>query len=172
MLPATLPAMHARRTATAPVLTLQAALLLPGAGAAHSELRGTPAPGERTAGALVPEPRHARPPAPVLLRALALLLLALIVTGACGDPGKAAAGIVISLDAPAGEVVGFTLRTQQGESIPFVIGTLEVDGTAFAASHLAEHAVTLQPIAVGYRVQDGVNVVHRMVDAPWAAPSP
>jgi hypothetical protein len=110
--------------------------------------------------------------APALLRALAPLLVALVAMGACGDPGKAAAGIVISLEAPAGEVVGFTLRTQQGETIPFVIGTLEVDGAAFAASHLAEHAVTLQPIAVGYRVRDGVNVVHRMVDAPWAAPTP
>jgi hypothetical protein len=101
---------------------------------------------------------------------LALLVAALLL-GACGDPGKAAAGIVVAVDAPAGEVTGFTLRTQQGEAIAFVIGTLEVDGAAFAASHLVEHAVTLQPIAVAYRVQDGLNVVHRMVDAPWAAPT-
>ena len=79
---------------------------------------------------------------------------------------------MIAVDAPAGEVTGFTLRTQQGETIVFVIGTLEVDGAAFVASHLAEHAVTLQPIAVAYRVENGVNVAHRMVDAPWAAPSP
>ncbi len=32
--------------------------------------------------------------------------------------------------------------------------------------------MTLQPIAVAYRVENGVNVAHRMVDAPWAAPSP
>jgi hypothetical protein len=31
--------------------------------------------------------------------------------------------------------------------------------------------VTLQPIAVAYRVIDGRNVVHRMVDAPWADPA-
>ncbi len=103
--------------------------------------------------------------------ALFALLLVAIALGACGDPGKAAAGIVVAVDAPAGEVTGFTLRTQQGEAIAFVIGTLEVDGAAFAASHLVEHAVTLQPIAVAYRVEDGANVVHRMVDAPWAAPS-
>ncbi len=102
--------------------------------------------------------------------ALALLLVS-IALGACGDPGKAAAGIVVALDAPAGEVTGFTLRNQQGETISFVIGTLEIDGAAFAAAHLAEHAVTLQPIAVAYRVEDGANVVHRLVDAPWAAPS-
>ncbi len=104
--------------------------------------------------------------------ALVPLLAGTLVLGACGDPGKAAAGIVVALDAPAGEVTGFTLRTQQGETITFAIGSLEVDGAAFAASHLAEHAATLQPIAVAYRVENGVNVVHRMVDAPWAAPSP
>ena len=103
---------------------------------------------------------------------VALLLGASFVVSACGDPGKAAAGLVVAVDAPAGEVTGFTLRTGQGETIPFVIGTLEIDGAAFAASHLVEHAVTLQPIAVAYRVRDGRNVVHRMVDAPWAAPSP
>ncbi|HYN48946.1 MAG TPA: hypothetical protein VER83_08775 [Candidatus Nanopelagicales bacterium] len=103
---------------------------------------------------------------------VALLLGAALVVGACGDPGKAAAGIVVAVDAPAGEVTGFTLRTDQGEMIAFIIGTLEIDGAAFAAAHLVEHAVTLQPIAVGYRVRDGRNVVHRMVDAPWAAPSP
>jgi len=103
---------------------------------------------------------------------VALLLGASLAVGACGDPGESAAGIVVAVDAPAGEVTGFTLRTQQGETITFVIGTLEIDGAAFAAAHLVEHAVTLQPIAVGYRVRDGKNYVHRMVDAPWAAPSP
>ena len=103
---------------------------------------------------------------------VALLLGATVALGACGDPGRSAAGIVVALDATGGKVTGFTMRTQQGETIPFVIGELEVDGAAFPASHLAEHAVTLQPIAVGYRVEGGRNVVHRMVDAPWAAPSP
>lgn len=129
-------------------------------------------------------PASASAPAPAVAwhvqgrRALARGLLTILVTAltlalvACGDPGKTAAGIVVAIDAPAGEVTGFTLRTQQGETIPFTIGTLELDGAAFAGSHLTEHAVTLQPIAVAYSVENGVNVVHRMVDAPWAAPSP
>ncbi len=108
---------------------------------------------------------------PRALPAIALLLAALLLW-ACGDSGSSAAGIVTSLDAPAGAVTGFSLRTQRGETISFVIGTLEVDGAAFAASHLASHAATLQPIAVAYRVENGRNVVYRMVDAPWAAPSP
>jgi hypothetical protein len=103
---------------------------------------------------------------------LALLVGLALMSGGCGDPGKAAAGIVIAVDAPAGEVTGFTLRTQQGEIMRFGIGELEVDGAAFAAAHLVEHAVTLQPISVGYRTQDGRNIAHRLVDAPWAAPSP
>ena len=103
---------------------------------------------------------------------LALLIGLTLIVGGCGDPGKAAAGIVIAVDAPAGEVTSFTLRTQEGETLPLVIGKLETGGSAFAASHLVEHAVTLQPIAVGYQVRDGRNVVLRMVDAPWAAPAP
>jgi hypothetical protein len=102
---------------------------------------------------------------------VALAVGAVLAAGGCGDPGMAAAGMVVAVDAPAGQVTGFTVRTQQGETISFVIGTLELDGAAFAASHLVEHAVTLQPIAVAYRIRDGKNVVHRLVDAPWAAPS-
>jgi len=103
---------------------------------------------------------------------LALLVGFALLVGGCGDPGKTAVGIVIAVDAPAGEVTGFTLRTEQGETIPFVIGELETDGATFAAAHLVEHAVTLEPISVGYRLVDGQNVVHRLADAPGAAPSP
>jgi hypothetical protein len=110
---------------------------------------------------------HRRP-----ARLVAGLVAAVLVVGACGDAGEAAAGIVIAVDASDGQVSGFTLRTPEGETIPFVVGELEMDGAAFAASHLTEHAVTLQPIAVAYRVVDGRNVVHRMVDAPWAGSSP
>ncbi len=108
-----------------------------------------------------------------MARSILPLLIGLVLTvGGCGDPGKAAAGIVIAVDAPTGEVTGFTLRTQPGETMRFDIGELEIDGAAFAAAHLVEHAVTLQPISVGYRTRDGRNIAHRLVDAPWAAPSP
>jgi len=132
----------------------------------------------------VPTPERAVAPVPVAIRsgvrggrraavlAIAALLVASLVLGACGDAGKAAAGIVVAVDAPVGEVTGFTLRTQQGDTMVLVIGALEVDGAAFPAAHLAEHAVTQAPIAVAYRVENGVNVAHRLVDAPWAAPSP
>ena len=104
-------------------------------------------------------------------RLLALALAVVLAVTACGTPGKTAAGVVIALDAPAGEVTSFTLRTTDGQVVPFAIGALETDGAAFPASHLAVHAATLQPIAVAYRVEGGRNVVYRMVDAPWARPS-
>jgi hypothetical protein len=103
--------------------------------------------------------------------AVAGLLVAALVSAACGPPTAAAVGVVIALDSSGGQVTGFTLRTAEGETMTFVIGELEVDGAAFPAAHLAEHVVTLQPIAVAYRVIDGRNVVHRMVDAPWADPA-
>jgi hypothetical protein len=115
--------------------------------------------------------RVGRPARRRLALLVALILGTALAGAACGDPGKSAAGIVIAVEAPAGAVTGFTLRTQHGETLAFEIGVLDVDGAAFAASHLVEHAVTLQPIAVGYSIRDGTNVVHRMVDAPWAAPS-
>ena len=103
--------------------------------------------------------------------ALTLTLAVLLAVAACGTPGKTAAGVVIALDASAGEVTSFTLRTTDGQVVPFAIGALETDGAAFPASHLAVHAATLQPIAVAYRVEGSRNVVYRMVDAPWARPS-
>jgi hypothetical protein len=41
----------------------------------------------------------------------ALLVVVALVGGACGDPGKAAAGIVTAVDAPAGGPVPVTTST-------------------------------------------------------------
>ena len=103
--------------------------------------------------------------------ALVLWLGAALAVGACGSSGSTAAGVVIALDASGGQVTSFTLRTTDGQVMLFAIGTLDTDGAAFPASHLAVHAATLGPIAVAYRVEGGRNVVYRMVDAPWARPS-
>ena len=89
----------------------------------------------------------------------------------CSAAGKTAAGVVLAIDATGGQVTSFTLRTTDGQVIPFAVGTLETDGAAFPASHLAVHAATLGPIAVAYREEGGRNVVYRMVDAPWAQPT-
>jgi hypothetical protein len=114
--------------------------------------------------------RSARPWLAALALALALLILALAAAG-CGTSGRTAAGVVIALDAPGGQVTSFTLRTTDGQVLQFAIGTLETDGAAFPASHLAVHAATLGPIAVAYREEGGQNVVYRIVDAPGTEPS-
>ena len=101
---------------------------------------------------------------------LGILILTLAVAG-CGTSGKTAAGVVIAVDSQGGHVTGFTLRTTDRQVVQFAIGTLETDGAAFPALHLAVHAATLGPIAVAYREEGGRNVVYRMVDAPWARPS-
>ncbi len=108
--------------------------------------------------------------APVARALLASLAIAVALSG-CGTAGKTAAGVVIGLDAPNGQVISFTLRTTDGQVMRFLIGTLETDGAAFPASHLAVHAATLGPIAVAYREEGGQNVVYRMADAPWARPT-
>jgi hypothetical protein len=100
-----------------------------------------------------------------------LLLTLGLTVSAYGDSGKTAAGVVIALDAPGGQVTSFRLRTTDGQIVSFDVGVLETDGAAFPASHLAVHAATLGPIAVAYRVEGDRNVVYRMVDAPWAQPS-
>lgn len=101
---------------------------------------------------------------------LAVLVIVMALAG-CGTMSKSAAGVVIALDAPGGQVTSFTLRTTDGQVLLFAIGTLETDGAAFPASHLAVHAATLGPIAVAYREEGGRNVAYRLVDAPRAGPS-
>ena len=84
----------------------------------------------------------------------------------CAAASKSATGVVIALDSTGGQVSAFTLRTADGTVIPFSIGTLETDGDAFPASHVAVHAATLGPITVDYRQEGGRNVAYRMTDAP------
>jgi hypothetical protein len=120
----------------------------------------------RGIGATTRERSRARLRAP-----LALAVAMAVALVGCGASGKTAAGVVLAIDATGGQVTSFTLRTTDGQVIPFAVGTLETDGAAFPASHLAVHAATLGPIAVAYREEGGRNVVYRMVDAPWAQPT-
>jgi hypothetical protein len=105
--------------------------------------------------------RRARPG----LAIVAWLAIAVALSG-CAAASTSATGVVIALDSTGGQVSSFTLRTSGGTVIPFSIGTLETDGDAFPASHIAVHAATLGPITVDYREEGGRNVVYRMVDAP------
>ena len=137
----------------------------------HAAARQPPDPVPATVPGVVLTSSCPAPSLPCRVGALALVLAVGLAVAACGPQDRTAAGVVIAVDAPAGQVNGFTLRTTDGQVMAFVIGTLETDAGAFPAFHLAVHAATLQPIAVAYRVEGGRNVVYRMADAPWAQPS-
>ncbi len=109
-----------------------------------------------------------------LVVAVALPVLVLAGTAACGDqgstatgdPGSTVTGVVLSLDSTGGTIHGFTLRSTDGATMTFSIGTLETGGATFPASHLVVHAVSADPVSVSYRVAGGQNVVYRLTDAP------
>ena len=113
-------------------------------------------------------------------RVLFLLVLAglVVLTGAAvilsggttvreldGPPGaESMVGVVIGVDsAGLAHVLGFTLRSDAGESVAFVIGDLE-NGAQFPPGHLVEHQSTAQRIRVWYRTDGTTKVVVRLED--------
>jgi hypothetical protein len=101
--------------------------------------------------------------------AIAALVLAAVLLAGCGSSGHVAEGIVTEIT-PSGPVAveRFTIRTQDGRTLEFRVGTLELDGNAFPAEHLSEHRLTAQPVAVAYREENGELVAYRLVDATWS----
>lgn len=103
-------------------------------------------------------------------RAPAVLGVGLVLIG-CGSPTATAVGFVTDVDARSlTEVDAFTLRTEEGTTMTFLLGRLELDSGAFPATHLHQHLALAQPIAVAYRVETDGHVAYRLVDAPWAQP--
>jgi hypothetical protein len=79
-------------------------------------------------------------------------------------PDSPAAGIVVNVDGSAGQVKGFTLRTNDGTTVEFVIGQLE-NADEFPADQLAEHQASAAAILVFFRTVNGELVVYRLEDA-------
>ena len=98
------------------------------------------------------------------------IALALLVAG-CGEGERSASGLVVGVE-PAGpaEIAGFTLRSEDGETLVFRVDELDTSSGGFDALHLNDHFMTGQPVAVAYRVEGGSNVAVRIVDAPWVEP--
>jgi len=84
-----------------------------------------------------------------------------------------AEGIVTEVT-PSGTlaVASFQLRTDDGTTLTFVLGDLDLSPPGFNGPHLYVHRATLQPIVVRYRAVGGDLVVDRMVDAIVPSPSP
>lgn len=74
-------------------------------------------------------------------------------------------GVVIAVDtAGLDHVNGFTIRTSSGETLTFVMGTLE-NASEFPPSHLIEHKATASPVRVWFTPEADGPVVYRIEDA-------
>jgi hypothetical protein len=97
---------------------------------------------------------------------VAVALMALAV-GACDDGALVVRGIVIDVQqSSVAHVEGFTLRTDAGELLHFVVGDLPAGGGSFPAIHLRDHLASALPIAVRYVVDGDRLIVQRLADAP------
>jgi outer membrane lipoprotein SlyB len=126
-------------------------------------------------------------------RAIALAALVLVAIAGCvsGDAssshdhaGSAAPealtspveGVPIDIEAEGfTQVTAFTIRTDDGQQLRFVMGQLE-NATEFPPTHLAEHLAGSTRIIVFFRPEGGDQVAYRLEDAPAhgasASPSP
>ena len=82
-----------------------------------------------------------------------------------GPPGaQSMVGVVVGVDsAGLAHVRGFTLRSDTGETVTFIIGDLE-NGAQFPPGHLVEHQSTAQRIRVWYRTEGATKVAVRLED--------
>ena len=98
---------------------------------------------------------------------VAVVIFAAVAAIVLGGPGRRVeTGVVVGVEATGlTSVQGFSIRTADGRTVDFRIGTLE-NGATFPPGHLGEHRVTLVPIRVTYVDQDGMHVAVRLEDAP------
>ena len=123
-------------------------------------------------------------PFPAALGAAALAVVLAMAVAACGSgaasPSPAtsdqsgsaqATGLVTDIvtSGPV-EVASFIVRTEDGETLEFTVGTLDVTGGGFPAEHLSEHRLAAEPVLVLYRDEGGKHVAYKLLDAE-AAPS-
>jgi hypothetical protein len=74
-------------------------------------------------------------------------------------------GVIVGIESEGlDRVRGFSLRADDGATLPFTIGNLE-NGAAFPPGHLAEHQATAQPVRVWYVEEGGARVAIRIDDA-------
>jgi hypothetical protein len=98
---------------------------------------------------------------------VAVVIFAAVAAIVIGGPGRRVeTGVVVGVEATGlTSVQGFSIRTADGRTVDFRIGTLE-NGATFAPGHLAEHRVSLVPVRVTYVDENGVHVAVRLEDAP------
>ena len=95
-------------------------------------------------------------------------------SGAPGSPGAPVSpveGVPIDIEAEGfTQVTAFTIRTDDGQQLRFVLGRLE-NATQFPPTHLAEHLAGSTRIVVFFRPEGNDEVAYRLEDAPAHASS-
>ena len=104
--------------------------------------------------------------------AIAAFALGVVAVSALGQAARPTeTGLVTAVDATGlTDVRGFTIRTDDGRIVRFLIGALE-NGVQFPPGHLLEHRATGAKVVVTYRSENGELVVIRIDDAPGASPA-
>jgi hypothetical protein len=96
---------------------------------------------------------------------------AILITSLARPADRTETGVVVAIDAVSlTNVRGFTLRTPDGRTVSFRIGSLE-NQAEFPPGHLTEHEATASPIRVTYRSEGTDLVAVRLEDATPAAAS-
>ena len=101
----------------------------------------------------------------------AACFVALLIINGCGPAPQTAAGYVVDVKSTSlTQIDSFTLRTKEGTERVFRVGVLDLSGGSFPATHLREHMITNQPVAVAFGLEGDDQVATRLVDAPWLRP--
>jgi hypothetical protein len=118
--------------------------------------------------------RVRRPPVLAAALGLVVVVVAVAVVFVASRPpaGPTAEGIVTQVTSSGTlAVASFQLRTDDGTTLTFTLGDLDLSPPGFNGPHLYVHRATLQPIIVTYRTDGTSLVAVRLVDAPIASPS-
>ena len=103
--------------------------------------------------------------------AAAIAVAAVLVSTFAQLPAKTEVGIVVFVDSVSlTDVRRFAIRTGDGRTVEFTVGTLE-NGPQFPPGHLGEHEATAVPVRVTYRDENGEHVAVRLEDAVLPTPT-
>jgi uncharacterized protein (DUF58 family) len=110
---------------------------------------------------------NARRGALLVAAVIGVVLVAIVAATVVGGPGRRVeTGVVVAVRATSlTNVEGFSIRTQDGRTVDFRVGTID-NANQFPPGHLAEHKVSLVPVRVTYVEDSGALVAVHLEDAP------